>query len=187
MVSNESGAYNFAALQTGNYKVSAELPGFQIQSYNNVTLGVSQQVRLNFTLQAASQTQAVEVTVAADTLLATSSASVGNVLPEYRVRDLPLAFGNVIDLINTTPGAMMSNGYQGSFAGGRLSQANTTRDGIVTVDGRYEAGAYSAVYESPDLVEEVRVVVAPSDAEASRGSGNVQMVTRSGTNQFRGL
>ncbi len=186
VVSNESGAYNFAALQTGNYKVSAELPGFQIQSYNNVTLGVSQQVRLNFTLQVASQTQAVEVTVAADTLLATSSASVGNVLPEYRVRDLPLAFGNVIDLINTTPGAVMSNGYQGNFAGGRLSQANTTRDGIVTVDGRYEAGAYSAVYESPDLVEEVRVVVAPSDAEASRGSGNVQMVTRSGTNQFRG-
>lgn len=74
-MSNESGAYNFAALQTGNYKVSAELPGFQIQSYNNVTLGVSQQVRLNFTLQAASQTQAVEVTVAADTLLATSSAT----------------------------------------------------------------------------------------------------------------
>src|SRR5437867_10658847 len=42
VVSNESGAYNFAALQTRNYKVSAELPGFQIRSYNTVTLGVSQ-------------------------------------------------------------------------------------------------------------------------------------------------
>src|SRR5438876_1714355 len=186
VVSNESGAYNFAALQTGNYKVSAELPGFQIQSYNNVTLGVSQQVRLNFTLQVASQTQAVEVTVAADTLLATSSASVGSVLPEYKVRDLPLAFGNVIDLINTTPGAAMSNGYQGNFAGSRISQTNATRDGVVVVDGRYEDGAYSVTFESPDLIEEVRVIVAPSDAETSRGSGQVQMVTRSGTNQFRG-
>ncbi|PYS36785.1 MAG: hypothetical protein DMG14_23595 [Acidobacteria bacterium] len=186
VVSNESGAYNFAALQTGTYKVSAELPGFQTQIYPDVTLGVSQQVRLNFTLQVGTISQALEVTVAADTLLATSSASVGSVLPEYKVRDLPLAFGNVIDLINTTPGAAMSNGYQGNFAGSRISQTNATRDGVVVVDGRYEDGAYSVTFESPDLIEEVRVIVAPSDAETSRGSGQVQMVTRSGTNQFRG-
>src|SRR5882672_10244691 len=49
--SNEAGAYQFASLQTGTYRVSAELPGFQTQAYNNVVLGVSQQVRLNFTLQ----------------------------------------------------------------------------------------------------------------------------------------
>ncbi|PYS38594.1 MAG: hypothetical protein DMG14_17050, partial [Acidobacteria bacterium] len=90
VVSNEAGAYQFASLQTGQYKVSAELPGFQTEIYNNVTLSVSQQVRLNFTLRVGGVAQAVEVTVAADTLLATSSASVGTVLPEYRVRDLPL-------------------------------------------------------------------------------------------------
>src|SRR5437773_7021574 len=81
VLSNEAGAYQFASLQTGTYKVTAELPGFQTQAYNNVALGVSQQVRLNFSLQVGSVTQAVEVTVAADTLLATSSASVGTVLP----------------------------------------------------------------------------------------------------------
>src|SRR5205085_9447007 len=47
VVSNETGAYNFASLQTGVYKVTADLPGFQTQTYNNVSLGVSQQVRLN--------------------------------------------------------------------------------------------------------------------------------------------
>ena len=65
VVSNEAGAYQFASLQTGTYKVSAELPGFQTQTYSDVALGVSQQVRLNFTLQVGSVTQAVEVTVAA--------------------------------------------------------------------------------------------------------------------------
>src|SRR5436190_16482495 len=50
-VTNEAGAYNFASIQSGNYKVTAELPGFQTQTYNNVNLGVSQQVRLNFSLQ----------------------------------------------------------------------------------------------------------------------------------------
>src|ERR671923_844004 len=44
VVTNETGAYQFASLQTGLYKVSAELPGFQTQSYSNVTLGVAQQV-----------------------------------------------------------------------------------------------------------------------------------------------
>src|SRR6266851_1934137 len=50
VVTNETGAYQFASLQTGIYKVSAELPGFQTRVYD-VTLGVSQQVRLNFTLE----------------------------------------------------------------------------------------------------------------------------------------
>src|SRR5438128_1170843 len=82
-VTNESGTYQFASLQPGVYKVSAELPGFQTQSYNDVTLGVAQQLRLNFTLQIGTVATAVEVTISADTLLATSSSSVGTVLPEY--------------------------------------------------------------------------------------------------------
>ena len=53
-------------------------------------------------------------------------------------------------------------------------------------DGRYENGAWSAVYTSPDMVEEVKIIVAPVDAETSRGNGQVQMITRSGTNQYRG-
>ena len=53
-------------------------------------------------------------------------------------------------------------------------------------DGRYDVGVSASTYVSPDLVEEVRVIVAPADAEMGRGSGQVQMATRSGTNQFRG-
>src|SRR6266404_480966 len=54
VLSNESGAYNFASLQPGSYKVNAELPGFQTQTYDNVTLGTSDQIRLNFTLTVSS-------------------------------------------------------------------------------------------------------------------------------------
>src|SRR5688572_14305606 len=68
--SNEAGAYQFASLQTGTYTVTAELPGFQTQTRSGVALGVSQQVRLNFTLQVGAVAQAVEVSVAADTLIA---------------------------------------------------------------------------------------------------------------------
>jgi hypothetical protein len=56
----------------------------------------------------------------------------------------------------------------------------------VVGDGRYTRGAYSVNFVSPDLVEEVRLVTASVDAESLRGAGQLQMVTRSGTNQFRG-
>jgi hypothetical protein len=181
VVTNETGAYQFASLQTGTYKVTAELPGFQTQAYNDVVLGVGQQVRLNFTLQVGTQAQTVDVNVAADTLIATTSSSVGAVLPDYKLRELPLATRNALDLVATTAATQGS-----SFAGSRTIAVNTVRDGVPVSDGRYDVGVSASTYVSPDLVEEVRVIVAPADAELGRGSGQVQMATRSGTNQFRG-
>src|SRR5215813_5072052 len=101
VLSNESGTYQFASLQTGTYKVNAELTSFQTQTYNNVVLGLSQQVRLNFMLQMGTLAQSVEVSVAADTLIATTSSSMGSVLPETAVRELPLGTRSVINLVFT--------------------------------------------------------------------------------------
>src|SRR6266849_6786541 len=101
VLTNESGVFQFASLQTGTYKVTAELQGFQTRTYDNVTLGISQQVRLNFTLQVGTLAENVEVTAQTDTLLATSAATVGAVLPDEKLRDLPLRLGNVLDLLNT--------------------------------------------------------------------------------------
>src|SRR5262245_17891098 len=78
-VTNESGPYQLASLQNGRYNVRAELPGFQTQARNDFDLGVSQQVRLNFVLQVGNVAQSVDVNVAADTLIATTSSSVGAV------------------------------------------------------------------------------------------------------------
>src|SRR5262245_8297868 len=79
VVSNEAGAYQFASLQPGTYEFKAELPGFQTASAKNFQLGGAQQARLNFTMQVGAAATTVEVTVAADTLLATSSASIGTI------------------------------------------------------------------------------------------------------------
>jgi hypothetical protein len=185
--SNEAGAYQFASLQTGTYNITAELPGFQTQSRTGVNLGISQQVRLNFTLQVGAVAQTVEVSVAADTLIATTSSSVGTVIPEYRIRDLPLGGRNVVDLLGGVAGTGPSEGnFDGFFAGGRLDAVNVTRDGFNVTDGRYNYGALTSTFTSPDLVEEVRIITAPVDAEIGRGAGQIQLVTRSGSNQFRG-
>src|SRR2546422_5994222 len=100
-VTNESGTYRFPSLQPGSYEVKASLAGFQTQTFR-LALGTAQQIVQNFALQVGAVTQAVEVTTAADTLLTTSSASVGNTLPSNQVVDLPLVGRNVMDLVTST-------------------------------------------------------------------------------------
>src|SRR5687768_6391934 len=83
-LTNETGSYQFPSLQPGTYRVTAELPGFQTAVANALQLVLSQQARFNFTLQVGAITTSVEVSVASDALL-TSSSSVGSILPEYKV------------------------------------------------------------------------------------------------------
>src|SRR5262249_30799347 len=187
-VSNEAGAYNFPVLIPGIYKVTAELPGFRPYTYNEVLLSAGTPVRLNFTLEVGQVTQAVEVTVEADTLLATSSPSIGEVLTENRVVDLPFVSSNVLDLVHILPGYRESPGGNAfdTFAGQASNTVNTVRDGLSVTDGRFNNGVFSTTTINPDLVGEVRLVLTPVDAELGRGNAQVQIFTRSGTNQYRG-
>jgi hypothetical protein len=103
ILTNEAGAYSVQGLIPGAYTVFAELPGFQKQTYRNVALG-SVTVRLNFTLQVATQAQSVEVTIDADTVLATSSPTIGQVLSESKVNEVPIVGNNVLDMLNVLGG-----------------------------------------------------------------------------------
>jgi hypothetical protein len=187
VISNESGAYNFASLQPGSYKVNAELPGFKIQTYDNVTLGTADQIRLNFTLTVATVAQSVEVSVDAQALLTTTSSSIGEVLSDRRVQDLPMVRQDVLDLVRIMPGMRVDPfGDQFSaFTGLPTNTINTTRDGLSVTDTRNNVLSATTTM-NPDLIGEVRVILSPVDAEFGRGNGQVQVLTRSGTNQFRG-
>jgi hypothetical protein len=188
-VSNEAGAYTFASLVPGTYRVSASLPGFQTRTFTAVELGNAARLRLNFTLQLASQATSVEVSIAADSLLAASSSSVGEVLTQQRVQDLPTVSNNVLDLYRLMPGIRVNDdGVSGSFAG-LTSQGtvNIQRDGVDAAGGsRWGSNALSATYMSPDLIAEAKLIVAPVDVEMGRGNAQIQFLTRSGGNQFHG-
>jgi hypothetical protein len=189
VVSNEAGAYNLPALLPGTYSVSAELPGFQKATYTNVQLGDADKLRLNFTLQVATAAQSVEVTAAVDSLLATSSSSVGEVLNQSRVQDLPMVSNNVLDLYRLIPGVRVdATGVSPSFAGqSGQGSLNMVLDGVDASGGaRWGSSALSNTYLSPDLIGEARFIVSPVDAELGRGNAQIQFLTRSGTNQFHG-
>ena len=189
VLTNETGSYTLPSLLPGTYKVSAELPGFQTQNFTGVRLGNADQVRLNFTLQVGGANTVVEVSVAADTLLAVSSSSIGEVINQQRVADLPTVTNNVLDLYRLTPGIRIDDtGNSGSVSGlGGLGTVTITRDGVDNVGAaRFGASLNGATYMSPDLIGEVRFVVAPVDAEMGRGNGQFQFMTRSGSNEFHG-
>src|SRR5262245_8478057 len=197
ITSNEAGAYTIPSLLPGTYTVSAGLLSFQKQTYSNVVLGNAVTVRLNFVLQIASQAQSVEVTVAADTLLANSSPTMGEVLSEKKVSDLPVVGANVLDLLTvlggldnfvatSAPGQNAFGRESTTLAGVSAQNSSVLRDGVMVQDVRWPTGINSATVINPDLVGEVRLIVAPVDAELGRGNGAIQILTRSGTNQFHG-
>jgi len=187
-LSNEAGAYNFPALLPGVYKVTAELSGFKPVTYNDVQLSPGVPVRLNFTLEVGGVTQSVEVVVSSDSAIAAASSSIGEVLNEKRVVDLPITSNNVLDLVRILPGFRESPGGNAfdSFAGLGSDTVNTTRDGLSVTDGRFNNGVFATTTINPDLVGEVRMILTPVDAEYGRGNAQVQIFTRSGTNQYRG-
>ena len=104
VISNESGAYNLTSLLPGTYTVKAELPGFQTKTFTDVQLGNAVRIRLNFTLNVAGQAQSVEVTITADTILATSNPTIGQALTQKKVSELPVidAAGRPVGLLDIT-------------------------------------------------------------------------------------
>jgi len=194
-LTNESGIYNSPSLLPGAYTVSASLPGFQTRTFTDVRLGNAAQVRLNFILEVASVTTSVEVTFSADRLLLESTSSVGGTLTEKTVQDLPVVgvMGNdALSQVRTLPGLNLSNDLvlsanDSKLAGVSAANVNIQRDGAdASAAGRWPAGIQAATVINPDLVGEIRMILAPVDAELGRGNAQIQVQTRSGTNRFHG-
>ena len=196
VLSNESGTYTMASLLPGTYTVSASLSGFQTRTFTNVRLGNAAQIRLNFTLEIASLNSTVEVSFSAERLLLESTSSVGTVLPDDAVRDLPIVgiMGNdALSLVRTLPGLNMTTGdprttaNDTKLAGVSAANIQIQRDGVdASGSGRWAAGLQPATTINPDLVGEIRMILAPVDAEVGRGNSQIQVQTRSGTNVFHG-
>lgn len=207
-ITNETGAYNFASLQPGAaYRVSASLPGFQTKSVTNLSLGAGTNSRQDFQLAVAATATTVEVQAEANSLITAAGASVGDVLPAQRVRDLPLVGGNVLSLLEIMPGLRKSPAGESfdTIGGLGINSINVTLNGMptrderfnpeagVTLDGNPGASAYTGGMSllatttiNPDLVGEIRLILAPVDAELGRGNSQVQITTRSGTNKYSG-
>lgn len=185
VVSNASGVYLFAALPPGEYRFGAEKQGFKRLDLNETTLRVGDHLQQNLTLQLGGITETVEVAANADSVNYLSTSQ-GGLLNSQRIQELPVSGRNAMELVATQPGMILtSNGA--NVNGARTDFLNVTLDGVNIQDNAVLTSVTGQLIStSVDRVEEVRVITSPVDAEYGRGSGQVQLISRSGTNKFHG-
>src|SRR5580692_8495864 len=190
------GIYNFSPVRIGSYKLEASAPGFKTMVQTNVVVDVSARVEENFKLQTGSVTETVEVTSAAPVLQA-EDASVGQVVDQRSVNDLPLNGRNFTFLaqlaagVNTPQADTRGNAGSGAFTanGLRPAQNNYLLDGIDnnsdTVD--FLNGTNYVVLPPVDAVQEFKVQTSDFSAQFGRSGAAVLNATiKSGTNEFHG-
>jgi hypothetical protein len=192
--SNQAGAYAVPALEPGTYKVLIEKEGFRTATRDGIELNVNSNLRLDFTLELGSVTEAVLVQASAP-LLQTSDASLGAVVENKKIVDLPLNGRNPFGLIYLVPGAVQYQ--QQNLPGNNIPLSNFSINGgpamfnEVLLDGIPNTSPQFnqyAVIPSIDAVQEFKVQTNNMSAEFGRTSGGVINVSmRSGTNAFHGV
>lgn len=181
------GNYTAPLLRPGVYRVAAEASGFRRFVASGLVLQVDQTARLDIAMQVGDVTQTVEVTGAA-TLVQTENATMGAVIDDKKIVELPLNGRSFIDLALLSPGVMRAGGAQGQWAltvdGGRPQNNNFLLDGTQNTDGDFNK---AVVNPSVDVIQEFKVQTSNYSAEFGRsGAGQINVVTKSGTNQLHG-
>jgi hypothetical protein len=196
-ITNSTGSYNFPALLPGVYSVRAEMQGFQSEVHSGVELQVQQVARINFQLKVGSVAETVEVTGGAP-LLSTENATVGTVIDNQRIVELPLNGRNFIQLVALSPNvnANFANGgtassrqggdrsnQQISVAGMRREFNNYTLDGIANTDVNFNTYIF---LPSIDALQEFKVQTGVYSAEFGRAAAQVNVSSKGGTNDYHG-
>lgn len=195
-----AGAYQAPLLPPGLYQVRVSAAGFKAVVRDEVRLQVEDKLRLDFALEAGAVTETVTIT--GTPLVETETSSLGLVIEEQSVRELPIRGRNVFDLVGLAPnvqvnplavGQVASTGDNSaplfvlsdiSINGGRTRTNEYLLDGVTLV--LPENNNY-ALAPTPDGTQEFKVISNSYGPQFGRsGGGVVNVVTKSGTNQFHG-
>ncbi|MGB7282475.1 MAG: carboxypeptidase-like regulatory domain-containing protein, partial [Candidatus Acidiferrum sp.] len=194
-VSNSDGSVVFPLLDPGTYNVSVESPNFKHTVLNDVSVHVTEVTNLNVVLQIGAVSSEVVVSGEAAQTVNTTNATLGNVLPEKIVQDLPLSTRNFTFLLALNAGTsevlpdatQAGRGEAVMFVAGQRGTANN-----LVINGTDSNEILSNNFgdvpvPSPDSLEEFRVQTSLYDASQGKTSGgNVDVLTRGGTAAYHG-
>lgn len=192
---DDEGVYRFLQVPPGqDYRLTFSSAGFQTLVINDVALGVGITSTQNAQLPIGAVSGTVEVTASNEATLNTTDASIGNVIEERRLKDLPVQIrSSPASLIGLQPGVVGNNlgtattNRVGSVTGSRADQGNITVDGIDAND-QATGQAFATVGNAPiDSIQEFRAVTTnPGAGEGRSSGGQIQLITKSGSNEFHG-
>ncbi len=205
-ITNDQGYYAFQSLKPGTYTVSASFPGFKTAVVRDREAMVSIPAQVNIVMQLGQIEDSVTVSAAGEELLNKTTAEISTTIDENLVNNLPNETRNYFDLLalapNTSPQYLsvgnMSFGQHsmrrvnaaGSYessgvfaAGNRDSASNVSIDGANSQIANYNQ---TVTIISSSVIKELRMQTASANAEFGYGSNGVNVITKSGTNQFHG-
>ncbi|MGH9841490.1 MAG: TonB-dependent receptor domain-containing protein [Blastocatellia bacterium] len=192
---NESGLYSFPALPPGIYTLKAEKQGFRRVERKNIEVLVGSANRIDILLEVGEMTSVVEIAGGAP-VLQSENASIGTVIENRSIVELPLNGRNYLQLASLIPGAttygpasaqgqQRMGGSRNSFAlnvaGQRIHFNHYSLDGIENTDLNFNS---YMLLPSIDAIREFKVESGLFDAEYGRAIAQVNVSTKSGTNQF---
>jgi hypothetical protein len=194
VTTNERGDFVVTPLNPGFYRVSVSSPGFQTTVINSVEVQVGQSARVETAMKVGEVTSTVEVTSSAP-LLDTESGTLGHVVTNTQIVNLPLNGRSYYELARLTPGAALLPGggnllrIRANFISGtaisgvRGRQTTFLMDGVDVTD-HHQGG--SLIQTSIDALQEFKVQQSAYSAEFSHAGGLLNGSTKAGANAFHG-
>jgi Carboxypeptidase regulatory-like domain len=194
---NSAGLYSLPALPPGIYRLRAQISGFRIIERTQIEVQVGSSNRIPITLELGDLSEVVEIR-GGTPLIQTNSASVGTVIENRSIVELPLNGRNYLQLTSLIPGATTNGpsssqgrqrmgGQRNSFAlnvaGQRIHYNHYSLDGIENTDLNFNS---YMLLPSVDALQEFKVEAGLFDAEYGRAIAQINASTKSGTNQFHG-
>jgi hypothetical protein len=192
LVTNESGRFRGLLLPLGPYRVTAVLEGFATLVQEGIHVGLGQSVNLRLTMQVAAEQESILVTAEAPVIESTRTE--GQVrIDDRAIEGLPNNGRNFLEFSKLTPGVTIVQGPDGeelSINGQKGINNNVSVDGADFNNpffGEQRGGQRPPFTFNIDAVKEVLIVTEGAPAEFGRSSGGfVNVVTKSGTNDFKG-
>ena len=188
MSSSGDGYFTVTSLSPGPYELTASKPGFNNFRESGIVLQVGQTLRRDIKMQVGSVSETVSVTAEAAPLNTENGAVMGNVIVQQEIMDVPLNGRDFADLALLVPGVLPTaeggNGSSMAINGARSDNTNVYIDGVSNRNARTASPQFRPPIEA---LQEFKVEVGGFSAEYGRfAGGNLNMVLRTGGNQFHG-
>src|SRR5690349_19918392 len=191
--STDDGSFRFDAIDPGTYRIEITQPGFKTIMRDGLIVSAAQTTTANFLLEVGTQTEMVTVTNGSDVILQSQDGARVNTLSKREITDLPTPGLDPANIVFTLPGVIDPGPLAGGFVQGPEFSVNGLRarannqliDGLDNNDNSVSGQSYIPILR--DGYNEVAVLSSDYSAEFGRAGGAVvNIVTRSGSNQFHG-
>jgi len=200
VTTESTGAYKLSLLPPGTYSLKITASGFKTVTVPSVTVSVTETAVLNQSLEVGGQTTSVTVEATVEAIQ-TENITNGGVVSGQEITSLPLVSRNYTQVISLSPGVVanaatasaIGNGTQDVSANGSTANENNySMNGSSVVNyvsgmAAQEGSFPGIAIPNPDSIQEFKVQTSQFDASSGRNPGaNVDVVTKTGTNQFHG-